>query len=118
MGSPRFVGSSLPGVDTAANLIICLCTLMQMLKACGAGELIIFLQKSSLAVSVLINLHLLNSFTSVSEIFKTFSIQYAFLLYYLDTRFTLVDLSQVILCILLSMPGVKHSKSSLEENAR
>jgi len=117
MGSLRFVIRSLPGVVTAANLIICFCILMQMLKACRAGELIIYLQKSSLAVSVLINLHLLNSFASVSEIFKTFYIQHAFLLCYLDTRFIPVDLSQVTVCISLSMPGVKHSRNSLEENA-
>lgn len=83
---------------------------MQMLKACEGGELIIYLQKSSLTVSVLINLHLLNRFTSVSEIFKTFSIERAFLPCYLDTRFASVDLSQVTVCILLSMPGVKHSR--------
>lgn len=118
MSSLRFVIGSLPGVVTAANLIVCSCILMQMLKACGAGELIIYLQKSSLAVNVLINLHLLSSFTSVSEIFKTFFIQYTSLLCYLDTRFTPVDLSQVTICILLSMPGIKHSLSSLEENAR
>lgn len=114
MASLRFVIRSLAGVVTAANLIICFCSLMQMLKACGAGELIIYLQKSSLAVGWPINLQLLKSFTTVSEIFKTFCIRYAFLLYYLDTRFTPVDLFQVTVCILLSIPGVKHSRSSLE----
>lgn len=114
MGSLRFVIRSLAGVVTAANLIICFSSLMQMLKACGAGELIIYLQQSSLAVSWLINLQLLKSFTTVSEIFKTSYIQYALLLYYLDTRFTPVDLSQVTICILLFLPGVKHSRSSLE----
>lgn len=117
MSSLRLVIGSLPGVVTAANLIVCSCILMQMLKDCGEGELIIYLQKSSLAVKVLINLHLLSSFTSVSEIFKTFFIQYAFLLCYFDTRFVAVDLSQVTICILLSVPGIKHSQSSLEENA-